>query len=204
MQQHAKRFHLHPTTCIIKHQFSVDSVQFKDPNIVCDSVLSNINMKSLNQESLAKLFSEAKLSTRKRMNHNFHGELNDNVQRFFNAMQPGTYVRPHCHHGDNRWEFFVIVSGEAVVVTFDATGKLSNRLVLNPHSANVAIEIPGDTWHTLAAIQPNTLLFECKTGPYQKLSDKDFAQWAPPENNNKTQNFIEWFINGELESSPPT
>ena len=50
-------------------------------------------------------------SPRLRANHNIHPVLEDPVQRFFNAMQPGTYVRPHRHSTPPRWELFVVLRG---------------------------------------------------------------------------------------------
>lgn len=161
-------------------------------------------MKLINQKTIDDLISEAGNSPRKRINTNLHPTLDDTIQRFFNVMLPGTYVRPHRHIDDDRWELFVIVRGEAMVVTFNDKGEIAERHCLNPNSANIAIEIPGNTWHTIAATQANTVMFECKTGPYIKLSDKDFASWAPNENNPNKNKFIEWYIQGMVASSPPS
>ena len=43
---------------------------------------------------------KAKTSPRLRMNYNFHPELSDKVQRFINAMEPGTIVDIHHHQVD--------------------------------------------------------------------------------------------------------
>ena len=118
-------------------------------------------------------------------------------------MLSGTYVRPHRHSTENRWELFVIVHGEAVVVCFDDEGVLISRHILNPNTDNIAVEIPANTWHSIAITQDNTVLFESKPGPYLKMNDKDFAPWAPQENKNSTQRFINWFIHGQIGSSPP-
>lgn len=162
-----------------------------------------LNIKNVDQAQIAKLIQAANNSERKRTNFNLHPELDDPVNRFFNVMLSGTYVRPHRHCTDNRWELFVIVHGEAVVVCFDDEGVLINRHVLNPDTANIAVEIPANTWHSIAITEDNTVLFESKPGPYLVESDKDFAQWAPEENEYNTPQFIEWFICGKIGSSPP-
>jgi len=118
-------------------------------------------------------------------------------------MLPGTYVKPHRHSAKDRWELFVIVQSEAVVVCFDNDGILISRHVLNPNTANVAIEIPANTWHTIAITQNNTVLFESKPGPYLAVNDKDFVCWAPSENQSNTQDFIDWFISGQIGTTPP-
>jgi len=123
-------------------------------------------------------------------------------------MLPDTYVRPHRHVsnkcGDDRWELFVIVKGEAIVVTFNHEGKLQNRYILNPNTENIAIEIPPNTWHSVAITKNDTVMFESKPGPYLPMKDKDFAIWAPKEKEQKTKVFINWFIHGKLGSLPPT
>ena len=60
-------------------------------------------VKFITDETLTSLTQQAKQSPRLRMNYNFHSELEDPVQRLCNAMEPGTYVRPHRHA--QRWEF---------------------------------------------------------------------------------------------------
>jgi hypothetical protein len=52
-------------------------------------------MNKLSCERLSGLSKEARLSPRQRMNHNFHAELSDPIQRLAIAMEPGTYIRPH-------------------------------------------------------------------------------------------------------------
>lgn len=163
----------------------------------------SLNIKSVDQAQIAKLIQVAEESKRKRTNYNLHPNLDDPVNRFFNVMLPGTYVRPHRHSTEDRWELFVIVHGEAIVVCFDDNGILLSRHTLNPDSASVAIEIPANTWHSIAITQDKTVLFESKPGPYLAVNDKDFAQWAPKENENGTREFINWFICGQIGSPPP-
>lgn len=160
-------------------------------------------MKSYTRQQLDALVQESINSPRKRINLNIHPVLEDPYQRFFNVMQPGTYVRPHRHEGEKRWELFVIVQGEALVLEFDDSGRIKSRHVVNPLNANVAIEIPSNSWHTLVVTKPDTIMFECKPGPYQPVTDKDFASWAPLEADPAKQQFIDWYIHGEVGSKPP-
>jgi len=161
-------------------------------------------MKCIDQSLIGELLNEAREVSRKRMNHNLHPSLDDKVQRFVNAMQPDTYVRPHCHFGEERWELFIILRGEVNVLCFDDSGKIANRKVLNANSENVIVEIPGDTWHTLVVTKKDSLVFECKSGPYIQNTDKNFAQWAPKEFEDSCEKFIDWFENGAVGSLPPT
>ena len=157
----------------------------------------------IDNELLAALSKTAQSSPRLRKNHNIHSQLDDPVQRLFNAMEPDTYVRPHRHQGDDRWEFFQIVSGSATVLTFEPDGKVLEKIVLSQKGPNVAIEIPGNTWHTIASLQSGTVLFEIKKGPYQPVSDKDFAVWAPAEGESAAEQFVQWLVEAEPGQTHP-
>ena len=99
-------------------------------------------------ELVGELSARAAASPRRRANHNLHPELADPVQRFLNAMEPGTYVRPHRHMApEPKWELFVVLDGEVVV--HDAAGlpsfsKLQKRgRILNRGDAlRAALELP--------------------------------------------------------------
>lgn len=139
-------------------------------------------MKIVDTEILSDLSDKAKASARGRANFNLHPELADPVQRFLNAIEPGSYVRPHRHlTPEAKWELFVVLSGAVVVLILDEAGTVLERTELDAAGANRVLEIPGGAWHTLAATRPGTVLFECKQGPYSALDDKDFAHWAPLE-----------------------
>jgi hypothetical protein len=40
--------------------------------------------------------------------------------------------------------------------------------------------LPG-IYHSFIALEPDTVIYEVKTGPYTATSDKTFAPWAPAE-----------------------
>lgn len=141
---------------------------------------------------LTALSDTAKSVPRLRKNYNIHPGLEDPVQRLYNAMEPGTYVRPHRHQGAGRWEFFQIVSGSAAAMTFDAHGTVLEKVQLSARGPDYAVEIPADTWHTIVSLEHETVLFEVKQGPYQAVTDKDFAPWAPAEGEPGVTAFIQW------------
>jgi cupin fold WbuC family metalloprotein len=157
---------------------------------------ANISMKNsvtiVTVGMLEGLGETAKTLPRRRKNFNIHTDLNDPVQRLYNAMEPSTYVRPHRHQGGDRWEFFQIVSGKALVLTFNEKGVVLERFELCSTGPNFALEIPGDTWHTVVSLQSGTVLFEVKQGPYRAVTDKDFAAWAPLEGEPSAHDFVHW------------
>jgi cupin fold WbuC family metalloprotein len=163
----------------------------------------NKGLTVIDNKALADLSKTAQSLPRLRKNYNIHPQLDDPVQRLFNAMEPATYVRPHRHPSDDRWEFFQIVSGRAAVLTFDQQGTVRDKVVLSQSGPNIAIEIPGNEWHTIVSLQPGTVLFEIKQGPYQPLSDKDFALWAPEEGVKTVATFVRWFKDAHPGDSCP-
>ncbi|MCE1181288.1 MAG: WbuC family cupin fold metalloprotein [Rhodocyclales bacterium] len=139
-------------------------------------------MKIIDTHTLNTLSTKAKSSLRLRANLNWHPELADPVQRLLNAIEPGSYVRPHRHLSpESKWELFVVLAGALLVLILDDAGKVLARIELAAAGDNKAVEIPAGAWHTVVATQPGTVLFEFKQGPFTPLSDGDFASWAPAE-----------------------
>ena len=149
-------------------------------------------MKVIQEKILDQLVDEAKTSPRLRKNLNLHTELNEPIQRMCNAFEPDTYVRPHRHPQAGVWELFVVLTGEADVVLFDQDGMVTQRVSLSAGGPNYVVEIPPQTWHTVVSQQTGTVLFEVKQGPYQPLTEQDFASWAPAENNARAAELLAW------------
>lgn len=136
-------------------------------------------MRVFDARTLAETAEASRSRVRRRANLNIHERLEDAIQRMFNVFQPESYVRPHRHEPE-RWELFTVLAGRACALTFDDSGAVADRALLEPGGTR-AVEISGRTWHTLFALVPDTVLFEVKPGPFRPLEDKDFAPWAPRE-----------------------
>lgn len=141
---------------------------------------------------LKQLLEQAQNSSRLRKNLNLHNE-SDPVQRFFNALIPGTYVRPHRHNNPLKTETMIVVSGKMTAVLFDENGSVQKKIELSPQSEAIAIDFDPGVWHCVYAIEP-CVFFECKQGPYTPITDKDFAIWAPEENSKDAKTFLEQLI----------
>lgn len=138
-------------------------------------------MKRIDRDSLRDLSARAAGAPRRRANLNLHASHDESVQRLLNALEPGTYVRPHRHDGAGHWELLALLSGAVEVLVFDDHGRVTARFELEAGGALPVVELPGDTWHTLAAPRPGTVLLEVKAGPYVPGTGTRFADWAPPE-----------------------
>ncbi len=126
---------------------------------------------------------QARQSPRLRINHNFHAEP-DAVQRFLNVLQPGTYVRPHRHRRDQPgtgFECFLVLQGALGLLLLDARGELLQLERLSAAGPVRGLELAEDQFHTLVALEPDTVMFELKQGPYVPAHDKDFLASFPAE-----------------------
>ena len=150
-------------------------------------------MKIIDQQTLRALSAKAIASPRLRANHNLHPTTDDPINRFCNAIEPGSYVRPHRHAGTGRWELFLCLTGAVVALIFDETGVVTQRLEVRPGGPVLGIEIPEDTWHTVTALEPGSSVLEMKTGPYRPLGPQDFAAWSPAEGDARAVALESWF-----------
>ena len=160
-------------------------------------------MKQIDNALLDSLTKQAKESPRNRAHFNLHRELNDPVQRLCIAMEPGTYVRPHRHSDPATWEVLLIVRGSLALNIFDETGKVLERSVLKAGGPVTAVEFQQNTWHAPVSLEPGTIVFEVKQGPYKPIADINHAAWAPPEGKSETHQFLEWYRNAKVGDVPP-
>jgi cupin fold WbuC family metalloprotein len=138
-------------------------------------------LKIVSEESLYELSQKAALLPRKRLNFNFHEDLADPINRMLNAFEPGSYIQPHKHENPDKREVFIVLCGTLIVVIYDDSGKPTDFVLLNPQKGNRAIEVPPGIWHSVFSLETGTVVYEIKDGPYEQISDKNFATWAPKE-----------------------
>jgi len=136
----------------------------------------------------------ARTSPRLRMNHNFHYGPADTLQRMLNAMEPGTYVRPHKHENPDKREVFFALRGKLCVVEFNDSGEIADYTVLDSTNQNYGAEIPQRTWHTIISLEAGSVAYEVKDGPYDPENDKNFATWAPEENSPEANEYLRLLI----------
>lgn len=137
---------------------------------------------------------KAKLSGRRRMNHNFHASEQDIVQRMLNAIEPGTYIRPHKHENPGKNEVFLVLIGKALILEFDEEGMIADSMVLDPAKGLFGAEIPPGRYHTILSLQSGTVAYEVKEGPYLPATVKCFAPWAPHENHPDAESYLKELI----------
>lgn len=144
----------------------------------------------------------AEASPRRRMNHNFHSGPADNPHRFLNVMLRGTYVQPHRHSNPPKSESFLVLEGAADVILFDDRGSITARYRLgsdSPEGRLWGIDIAPGVWHTVLPRSSRVVCFEVKPGPWEPATDKEFAEWAPPENDPSAQAYSDALLEAGAE-----
>jgi len=127
------------------------------------------------------LCAQSRSSPRRRAHHALHQSDTDLVHRLFVAIQPDSYVPAHRHLDPNKSETLVVLRGRLGFLEFDDLGAILVQQILCPQDDSWGITIPAGNWHSLIALQPDTLFFEAKAGPYLALTENERAPWAPPE-----------------------
>lgn len=135
----------------------------------------------INHKMIEPLEEKARVSNRLRTNYNFHSESSDLLQRMLNVMEPDTYCRPHKHENPDKREAFIILKGKIAVLEFDDSGNISASITLSHELGNYACEIAPGSWHAIIALEPGSVVYEIKDGPYDPATDKKFAKWSPAE-----------------------
>lgn len=130
---------------------------------------------------LDRLTGEARRSPRLRKNFNFHPADDYPCHRFLNAVEPGTYIRPHRHRDSAKDESLAVLRGKVGVVTFDERGAVTATVLLEPGGTAAAVDIPHGEYHAAVSLESGTVFLEAKGGPYLPLTDQETAPWAPAE-----------------------
>jgi cupin fold WbuC family metalloprotein len=149
----------------------------------------NTALKRLDPVGLQALCREAAEAPRRRTHQLWHLDHADGVQRLAMALQPGTYVRPHRHADPPKWETLLLVRGRVALLTFADDGTVLECVELSHGDGSAVVETPAATWHSLVAVEPDSVLFEFKQGPF---APSGFAAWAPAEDSAGAADIVAW------------
>ena len=153
-------------------------------------------IKIFSQEYLDHLVTQARSSPRLRQHKNIHLDYLDSCQRLFNAIEPDSYIRPHCHGV----ETLFAIKGLMALIVFNNNGAIEEvqrfGVASSIGSLNIAagIEIPSDKWHTVVSLVSGSILLEIKAGPFNPNIPKYFAAWAPEEFSSDVANYLKKLI----------
>jgi cupin fold WbuC family metalloprotein len=131
---------------------------------------------------VARKADDARKNSRRREVHAFHQSSDERLQRMLNALQPGTYIRPHRHL--TKAEHLFLIQGKLGFLAFHDDGTIDSicSAILDIQNGNLGIDCRAGQWHTFVALAPDTVVLEVKAGPFVAATDKEAALWSPPEN----------------------
>lgn len=118
----------------------------------------------IDEQLLNEVSTQAKASPRLRMNYNFHESLDDKCHRMLNAVELGTQVPIHRH--PTKDESFVVLRGKVRVTTYNDDGSVIESVVLCQEEGRYGVDIKKGVWHNLESLAPDSVIFECKEGPF--------------------------------------
>ena len=145
----------------------------------------------VDRELLDALSVAARTAPRLRKNHNLHPSDASACHRLLNAVEPGSYIRPHRHLDPEKDESFVLLRGTLGVLTFDAAGEVTGSVLLQAGGARIVADIGHGVYHTALALESGTIFFEAKAGPYLPLSEEEKAGFAPEEGSPAAARYLE-------------
>ena len=146
-------------------------------------------MHAVDRPLLDALSAEAQAAPRRRKNKNFHATAEAPCQRLLNAIEPDSYVRPHRHL--DKAEMVFVVRGRLGLLEFDDAGEVRGTTVLVAGGDVLGAEVQAGTFHSWVSLEPGTIFFEAKDGPYQPAGPAEVADWAPAEGEPEAGAFLE-------------
>ncbi len=125
----------------------------------------------VDEKILNDLTAKAKESPRLRMAMDLRNSPEDSSQRMLNALEPGTVMPIHRHHGSS--ETVVILRGKVCWKFYDENGAEKESVILDATGNVRCINVERDRWHSLTCLESGTVLLECKAGAYRALAEDE-------------------------------
>lgn len=148
------------------------------------------------------LIDEAKDNPRRRKHKNLHAGYQEACQRFFNAIEPNSYIRPHYHAPNQGAETLIAIRGFFAFLVFSSEGEVQEIHLFGAGSyvgagcISVGVEVQPGQWHTVISLESGSILLEVKGGPFNPEAPKYFAPWAPEEMTLEGEIYLEALKNG--------
>lgn len=155
-------------------------------------------MKVFSTRYLDELSIQAFSNPSRRQHRNVHENYEAPCQRLFNAIEPGSYIRPHKHSSDPKDEMLIAIRGFMALIIFDEIGTVTKVLKIGASMHNqkvcAGVEIPSGVWHTVVSLEEGSILLEVKAGPFNPRKPKDLAPWAPDEGSESARSYLSELI----------
>ena len=124
----------------------------------------------ITKEILDELTEKAKTNPRLRQAMDLRNSSEDGSQRMLNALEPGTVMPIHRHHGSS--ETVIILRGKIRWMFYDELGNETESILLDANGDIRMLNVERDRWHSLECLE-SAVLFECKNGAYVPLAEDE-------------------------------
>lgn len=145
----------------------------------------------LDRALFVELADKAGQSPRQRAHHNLH-QMSEPCHRLAVGLQPDTYIPPHRHLAADKAETLLVLQGRIGLLLFDDDGALQSTRLLEAGGDCVGVDLAPGQFHALAVLAADSILFECKAGPYRPLGEGELANWAPREGAADAGEYLAW------------
>ena len=125
----------------------------------------------IDKKVLDDLSAQAKANPRLRQAMDLRNNPDDLSQRILNALEPGTVMPIHRHHASS--ETVVVLRGKIEWIFYDNEGNETERVTLEAYGEHRMLNVEKDRWHSLICLEPDSVLFESKDGPYHPLENDE-------------------------------
>lgn len=92
-------------------------------------------------------------------------------------------------------KIFIAFKGRFVFLKFDEKGEIVDHFILDPKTNSYSAEINSKIYHTLICLESDSVGLDLKTGPFHPINDKDFAEWAPKEGDERCEDYLNDILN---------
>ncbi|WP_339412549.1 WbuC family cupin fold metalloprotein [Pseudomonas sp. EA_35y_Pfl2_R5] len=145
----------------------------------------------LDQTLFGTLAEQAAANPRQRQHHNFH-QMEEPCHRMAVGLQPDTYIPPHRHLSADKAEALLVLKGRLGLLIFNDSGEVLDKRVLEAGGACIGVDLPPGVFHALVVLEADSILFECKAGPYKPVGEGEQASWAPREGEPDVADYQAW------------
>lgn len=148
----------------------------------------------ISRQGVNEAIEYSRRSPRRRVIAPFHRSAADPLHRMLNAVQPDSYVRPHRHLEPPKAEAWIALQGSLVFFTFDDDGEVRQCVRLAADDELFGVDLVPGVYHSFVVLEPDTVIYEVKTGPYRESDDKAFAPWAPEEGDPQAESYMQTLL----------
>ena len=125
----------------------------------------------IDNKILDELSAQAKENPRLRQAMDLRNSPEDGSQRMLNALEPRTIMPIHRHHGSS--ETVLILRGKIRWIFYDDSGNETEQVTLDANGWPRMLNVEKDRWHSLVCLEPGSVLYESKDGPYHPLEENE-------------------------------